>query len=218
MNTKPTTRIDTGMILKIAAMSFFLVPFLVLLHELTHVVALELGGISAQLKGLALGMPVFPPGFSWDFESLRIAQAHYHAKDSAFVIGALAAPIFTLLAGYIALWAFTHWKHIVFAVISLSAIAARMANVVIFAPRIIDGTANTSDEIIAAHFMGWPLWSFFIPSMALYYLCFFLLMKALPKERRVVFLLSAFVGGFIGYFSVETLVNVYIFHLTTWTR
>jgi hypothetical protein len=78
-------------------------------------------------------------------------------------------------------------------------------------PRFIDGSMDTSDEAIAAHFLQAPLTSFYWPSLLLGYLCILLLLRNLRRQTRLAFSLSAFVGGAVGYFSVDTLMNVLIF-------
>lgn len=188
-------------------------PSSVLLHELAHVGALEFGGVAAHLRGFSMGMPV---GYFWNFEDLENAKAHFAVPDSVFAIAALAGPITTLVIAYGGLLAYRWSPNSTFWVSAFVAILLRMVGVTLNMPRFIEGSMDTSDEAIAAHFLGAPLSSFYWPSLLVGYLCIFLLVKTIGPEKRVLFTLSAFIGGAVGYFSIDTLANLLIFKPEVW--
>lgn len=198
-----------------AAIAFVAAPLSVLLHELAHVGALECGGIDAHLRGFSMGMPV---GYFWDFEGLRQAQEHFSVPDAVFVLAAFAGPFTTLLIAYGGLLAYWRTSKDVFWVSAFVAIVLRMVGVTLNMPRFIDGSMNTSDEAIAAHFMGAPLSVFYWPSLFVGYLCIYLLFRALDREKRISFGWSAFIGGAVGYFSIDAAANILIFKPDVWVR
>ncbi len=200
---------------RIAVIAAIAAPFSVLLHELAHVGALELGGVAAHLRGFSMGMPI---GYFWNFEGLESAKAHFGIPGTVFVVAALAGPITTLGIAYGGFLAYRWVPNPIFWASAFVAILLRMVGVTLNMPRFIDGSMDTSDEAIAAHFMEAPLSSFYWPSLLVGYLCIFLLLKTIEREQRVSFALSAFVGGAVGYFSIDTLANLLIFKPEVWVR
>jgi hypothetical protein len=200
---------------KIALIAAIAAPLSVLLHELAHVGALEFGGVAAHLRGFSMGMPV---GYFWNFEGLENAKVHFAVPASVFVAGALAGPITTLVIAYGGLLAYRWSSNSTFWASAFVAILLRMVGVTLNMPRFLDGSMDTSDEAIAAHFLGTPLSSFYWPSLLVGYLCIFLLIKTIERENRVSFILSAFLGGAVGYFSIDTLANLLIFKPDVWVR
>ena len=138
---------------------------------------------------VAFGMAM-PVGYQWNVESLRQAQMHYGAGTGALV-----------------LWA-----------VAFSAIGLRMIGVLSNAPRIIRGTLNTSDEVICAFFLGWPVWTVYVPSLAVGLASITLFIASLPKRDRVLTSLTGILCSIAGYLAVEYLFNIYVFHLEIWTR
>lgn len=200
---------------RIAAIAAIAAPLSVLLHELAHVGALEFGGMAAHLRGFSMGMPV---GYFWNFEGLENAKAHFGATDAVFAIAALVGPITTLVIAYGGLLVYRRFPNPIFWTSAFVAILLRMVGVSLNMPRFIDGSMDTSDEAIAAHFSGVPLSSFYWPSLLVGYLCIYLLVKTIGREKRVPLALSAFIGGAVGYFSVDTLANLFIFRPEVWVR
>lgn len=200
---------------RIAAIASIAAPLSVLLHELAHVGALEFGGVAAHLRGFSMGMPI---GYFWNFEGLENAKAHFGVPGTVFVVAALAGPITTLGIAYGGLLAYRWVPNPIFRASAFVAIMLRMVGVTLNMPRFIDGSMDTSDEAIAAHFMEAPLSSFYWPSLFVGYLCIFLLFKTIEREKRVSFALSAFIGGAVGYFSIDTLANLLIFKPDVWVR
>lgn len=200
---------------RIAVVASIVAPFSVLLHELAHMGALEFGGVAAHLRGFSMGMPI---GYFWNFEGLENAKLHFGVPNSVFVVAALAGPITTLGIAYGGLLAYRLAPNTIFWASAFVAILLRMVGVTLNMPRFIDGSMDTSDEAIAAYFMGAPLSSFYWPSLLVGYLCIFLLFKTIEREKRVSFGLSAFLGGAVGYFSIDTLANLLIFKPEVWVR
>ena len=200
---------------KIAVAAAVAAPVVVLLHELAHVFALDFGGIDAHLYGFSMAVPV---GYSWDFKGLEEACVSYNANPSSIAYAALAGPIITLLIAYGALIAYHFKKTNVFWACSFSAIVLRTAGITENMPRFLDGTINTTDEAIAAHFLDLPLTSFYWLTLALGFFCIFLLFTAAVKGQRSMYLASAFVGGMVGYFGIDTLANILIFKPDVWGR
>ena len=200
---------------RIAGIAYFAAPFSVLLHELAHIGALEFGGVAAHLRGFSMGMPI---GYFWNFAGLENAKAHFRVTGSVFVIAALAGPITTLVIAYGGLLAYRWIPKPIFWTSAFSAILLRMVGVTLNMPRFIDGSMDTSDEAIAAHFMGAPLSSLYWPSLLVGYLCIYLLLKTIEREKRTAFALSALVGGAVGYFSIDALANLFIFKPDVWVR
>lgn len=200
---------------RIAVIASIAAPFSVLLHELAHVGALELGGVAAHLRGFSMGMPI---GYFWNFEGLENAKSYFGVRGSVFVIAALAGPITTLGIAYGGLLGYRWTQAPVFWASGFAAILLRMVGVTLNMPRFIDGSMDTSDEAIAAHFVAAPLSSFYWPSLLLGYLCIFLLFKIIEREKRVSFALSVAIAGAVGYFSVDTLANLLIFMPEVWVR
>ena len=200
---------------KIAVTAAVAAPLVVLLHELAHVFALEIGGIKAHLYGFSVAMPI---GYSWDFKGLEEACVSYNANASSIAFAALAGPMTTLLIAYGALIAYHFKKTNVFWTCSFSAIVLRTAGITENMPRFLDGTINTTDEAIAAHFFALPLASFYWLTLALGFLCIFLLVMAAVRGQRFMDLASAFVGGMVGYFGIDTLANILIFKPEVWGR
>lgn len=190
-------------------------PISVLLHELAHIGVMELGGVAAELRGFSMGMPV---GYFWDFAGLESARAHYGVHDSVFVLAALAGPVTTLGIGYAGLFAYRCTHNLIWATSGLAAILLRTVGTTFNMPRFIDGSMDTSDEAIAAHFMGAPLSSLYWPSLFLGYLCVFLILKSVPRDDRISLIASVFVGGAIGYFGIDALANLLIFKPDIWVR
>lgn len=62
---------------RIAVIAFIAAPSSVLLHELAHVGALELGGVAAQLRGFSMGTPA---DFFWNFEGLEDAKRNQKSQ------------------------------------------------------------------------------------------------------------------------------------------
>jgi hypothetical protein len=200
---------------RIAVIASIAAPFSVSLHELAHIGALEFGGVAAHLRGFSMGMPI---GYFWNFEGLENAKAHFGVPRSVFVAAALAGPITTLGIAYGGLLAYRRFPNPIFWASAFVAILLRMVGVTLNMPRFIDGSMDTSDEAIAAHFMEAPLSSFYWPSLLVGYLCIFLLFEIIEREKRVPFALSAFIGGAVGYFSIDTLANLLIFKPDVWVR
>ena len=200
---------------RIAVVASIAAPFSVLLHELMHVGALEFGGVAAHLRGFSMGMPV---GYFWNFEGLENAKVHFGVSDTVFVAAAVAGPITTLVIAYGGLLAHQWIPTPIFWTSAFVAVLIRMVGVTLNMPRFIDGTMDTSDEAIAAHFMGAPLSSLYWPSLLVGYLCIYLLFKTIEREKRAAFALSAFIGGAVGYFSIDTLANLLIFKPDVWVR
>lgn len=200
---------------RIALIAAIAAPFSVLLHELAHVGALEFGGVAAHLRGFSMAMPV---GYFWNFEGLENAKTHFAVSDSVFAAAALAGPITTLVIAYGGLLSYRWSPNSMFWASAFVAILLRMVGVTLNMPRFIDGSMDTSDEAIAAHFVGAPLSSFYWPSLLVGYLCIFLLLKTIEREKRASFTVSAFVGGAVGYFSIDTLANLLIFKPEVWVR
>lgn len=200
---------------RIALTAAIAAPVSVLLHELAHVGALELGGVAAHLRGFSMGMPT---DYFWNFEGLENAKVHFGVAGSVFVVAALAGPITTLVIAYGGLLAYRWSPNSTFWVSAFVAILLRMVGVTLNMPRFLDGSMDTSDEAIAAHFLGAPLSSFYWPSLLVGYLCIFLLVKIIEREKLGPFAFSAFIGGAVGYFSVDTLANLLIFKPEVWVR
>jgi hypothetical protein len=99
-----------------------------------------------------------------------------------------------------------------------AAIGLRTLGLTLNMPRFLDGSIDTSDEAIAAHFAAVPLSTFYWPSSALAYSCIFLLINFSVRENRLSFYLSAFVGGAAGYLIVDTLVNLFVLKPEVWMR
>jgi hypothetical protein len=199
----------------IAGLTFLAAPVNVLFHELAHMLVLTLGGIPAQLVSLG-GMT--PIGFQWDFASLRLAQAHYGTSAAPIVAGALAGPLFTLFVGFAGLVAYQRWHSLLAWALAYSAVGTRsVVNLLFLTPKVIDGSIRSSDEAIAAYFLGLPLWGFWW-LLVVGVLCMALVIWALPRNERFVAAVVGFISSFAGFFLIEYLVNTYIFHLTTWDR
>jgi hypothetical protein len=199
----------------IAGLTFFAAPLNVLLHELAHMLVLTLGGIPSQLWSLG-GMT--PIGFQWDFDSLRAAQEHYGTSVAPIVSGALAGPLFTLGVGFAGLAAYQRWHSLLAWALAYSAVGTRsVVNLLFLTPKVIDGSIRSSDEAIAAYFLGLPLWGLWW-LLVVGVLCMALLIWALPRNERILMAVVGFIGSFAGFFTIEYLVNTYIFHLTTWDR
>lgn len=209
MNTNRFWSWRTAIIASVAA------PISVLLHELAHIGAMDLGGVAAELRGFSMGMPV---GYFWNFAGLESARAHYGVPNSVLVLAALAGPITTLTIGYVGLFAYRCTQNLVWAASALAAILLRTVGTSFNMARFIDGSMDTSDEAIAAHFMGAPLSSFYWPSLFLGYLCVFLILKSVGRADRVSLMASVFVGGAIGYFGIDALANLLIFKPDIWVR
>lgn len=197
---------------RVAAIAFLATPLAVLVHELAHLVTLELGGVPAHLESFSAAMP---KGFWWNFSGLEQARDHLRIPDRVFAIAALAGPIATLLISYGGLLVYR-----VNSIYWTTAFAAtfRMIGVTLNMPRFISGSIDTSDEAIAAHFLGVPLATVYWPSLLLGYLSIFLLIKSVSRKDRISFVLSAAVSGIIGYFLVDGLVNALILKPAVWTR
>jgi hypothetical protein len=206
-----TVRLDW----KVVAVAFVAAPLAVLLHELAHVGALECGGVDAHLRGFSMGMPV---DYFWDFDGLENAKQHFGVSAAVFVFAALAGPVTTLLIAYGSLLVYWKTKSSTFWTVSFSAIALRVVGITSNIPRFLNGSMNTSDEAIAAHFSGAPLASYYWPSLLIGYLCIYLLFSMLERKQRVVFGLSALTGTAVGYFSIDTLANALIFKPAEWIR
>ena len=209
MNTSRFWNWRTALIAAAAA------PISVLLHEFAHIGALELGGVDAKLRGFSMGMPV---GYFWNFAGLEEAMAHYNVSSAVFVVAALAGPITTLALGYGGLLAYRCTSKSSLWVSAFSAITLRTLGITLNMPRFIEGSMDTSDEAIAAHFMGAPLSCLYWPSLLLGYACIFLLLKAIEAKVRLPFALSSFIGGVIGYLSIDALANLLIFKPDVWVR
>ncbi len=200
---------------RIAVIASIAAPFSVLLHELAHVGALEFGGVAAHLRGFSMGMPV---GYFWNFAGLENAKVHFGVSDTVFAAAAIAGPIATLIIAYGGLLAYRWIPNPIFWTSAFVAVLLRMVGVTLNMPWFIDGTMDTSDEAIVAHFMGAPLSSLYWPSLLVGYLCIYLLFKIIEREKRAAFALSAFIGGAVGYFSIDTLANLLIFKPDVWVR
>jgi hypothetical protein len=199
----------------IAGLIFIAAPLNVLFHELAHMLVLTLGGIPSELVSLG-GMT--PIGFQWDFDSLRAAQAHFGTSATPIVAGALAGPLFTLGVGFAGLFAYHRWQSLIAWALAYSAVGTRsVVNLLFLTPKVIDGSIRSSDEAIAAYFLGLPLWGFWW-LLVVGVLCMALLIWALPRNERLVVPVVGFISSFVGFFLIEYLVNTYIFHLTTWDR
>jgi hypothetical protein len=208
-------RIDWKKVIQVGGVTFLASPLNVVLHELAHLLVTTLGGIPSTVTALGSMTPI---GFQWNFESLREAQAHYGAGDFAIVAGALAGPIFTLSVGYGGLLAFRRWHYLPFWAIAYSAVAIRpIANLLFLTPKVLDGTINSSDEAIAAFFLGWPvgsLWWLLVVGVV----CMVMLIRALPRHERLPLAVTGFICSFVGFFIVEYLVNTLLFGLESWDR
>ena len=200
---------------KIALMAAVTAPLVVLFHELAHVFVLEGAGIDARLRGFSMGTPV---GYSWDFKGLEAAASFYHVNGRAIAFAALAGPLTTLLFAVGVLIAHPYKFARIAWGGALAALTLRMAGITEFLPRYLDGTMSGSDEAIAAHFLGLPLSLFYWPSLALGYLCLFLLYRVAEKGQRFSQLFSAMIGGTIGYFGIDILANLLIFRPEVWGR
>jgi hypothetical protein len=190
-------------------------PISVLLHEFAHIGAMELGGVDAELRGFSMGMPV---GYFWSFAGLEEAKAHYKVSSSVFVVAALAGPITTLVIGYGGLLASRRATKTSLLVSAFAAVSLRSVGITLNMPRFLDGSMDTSDEAIAAHFMSAPLSSLYWPSLLLGYACLFLLFRAIEPKDRLSFVLSSFIGGVIGYLTIDALANLLIFKPDVWVR
>lgn len=177
--------------------------------------ALEFGGVAAHLRGFSMGMPI---GYFWNFEGLENAKAHFGVPGTVFAVAAVAGPITTLVIAYGGLLAYRWVPSVILWATAFVAILLRMVGLTLNMPRFINGSMDTSDEAIVAHFMGAPPSSFYWPSLLFGYLCIFLLLKTIEREKRVSFALSAFIGGAVGYFSIDTLANLLIFKPEVWVR
>ncbi len=208
-------KLDWKKLLQIGGLTFIAAPLNVLLHELAHILVLTLGGIPARLVALGSMTPI---GFDWTFESLRAAQVHYGAGAAAVVAGALAGPVLTLAVGYGGLVAFRRWPSLTLWAVAYSAVGPRsVLNLLFLTPKVIDGSINSSDEAIAAFFLGWPigsLWWLLVIDL----LCMVLLIAALPRQERFSLATLGYISGFIGFFVIEYLVNTLVFNLETWER
>lgn len=208
-------QIDGKKLVQVGVLTFLTTPLTVWLHELAHMLVLTLGGIPSRL--VALGS-MTPMGFEYTFESLRAAQAHYGAGDAAVVAGALAGPLFTLAVGYGGLWAFRRWHSLTVWAVAYSAVGRRsVLNLLFLTPRVIDGSITSSDEAIAAVFLGWPVWGLWW-LLVIDLMCMVLLIAALPRPARVPLATLGYLSGFIGFFVIEYLVNTLVFQLETWER
>lgn len=206
---------DWKRILQIAGLTFIAAPLNVLFHELAHMLVLTLGSIPSTLVSLG-GMT--PIGFQWDFESLRAAQVHYGTSVAPIVAGALAGPLFTLFVGYAGLVAFRRWHSLLAWALAYSAVGTRsVVNLLFLTPKVIDGSIRSSDEAIAAYFLGLPLWGFWW-LLVVGVLCMALLIWALPRNERLVMAVVGFISSFVGFFIIEYLVNTLVFNLESWDR
>jgi hypothetical protein len=208
-------KIDWKKIFQIGGLTFIAAPLNVLLHELAHIVALTLGGIPSRLVALGSQLPI---GFDWTFESLRQAQLHYGAGDAAFVVGALAGPLFTLSVGYGGLLAFRRWHYLTPWAVAYSAVGTRsVVNLLFLTPKVIDGSINSSDEAIAAFFLGWPVWGLWW-MLVIGLICMVMLITSLPRGERFPMAITGFICSFVGFFTIEYLVNRLVFNLESWDR
>jgi hypothetical protein len=159
-----------------------------------------------------------PIGFTWDFEGLRAAQAHYGADAAAVVAAALAGPLFTIAVGYAGLWAYRRWHALTAWVVAYSAVGRRsVLNLLFLTPRVIDGSVTSSDEAIAAVFLGWPVWGLWW-LLVIDLFCMMLLIAALPRKGRFPLATLGYISGFAGIFVIEYLVNTLVFQLESWDR
>jgi hypothetical protein len=209
------SKISWRRILITGVLTFIAAPVTVLLHELAHIIAFTLAGIPSHLVAFGMAMPV---GYQWNIESLQQAQLYYGAGTRVFVFGVLAGPLLTLALGYGGLLVFRRWKHLWLWAIAFSAIGLRMVGVLTNAPKIIAETINTSDEVLAAYFLGRPSWVVYWPSLAIGLTCVGLLITALPKQGRFLTALTGLISSLMGFLAVESLFNLFVFHLKTWTR
>jgi hypothetical protein len=208
-------KLDRKKIVQVGGLTFLATPLNVLLHELAHILVLTVGGIPSVLTSLASMTPI---GFQWNFESLRDAQVHYGAGDAAVVAGALAGPIFTLSVGYGGLLAFRSRHHLTSWAVAYSAVGIRpIANLLFLTPTVIDGSINSSDEAIAAFFLGWPVGSLWW-MLVVGFVCMVMLVKALPRNERLPLALTGFTCSVVGFLTIEYLVNTLVFGLESWDR
>ena len=209
------TSIPWKTLVQVGVLTFLITPLNVVLHELAHMLVLTLGGLPSSLTALGSMTPI---GFQWNFASLRDAQAHYGAGDAAVVAGALAGPIFTLAVGYGGLLAYRRSHDLTFWAIGFSAIGLRpLLNLLFLTPSFFDGTITSSDEAIAAFFLGWPVWGLWW-MLLVGLICLVLLIKALPRRQRWPLTIAAFVCSIIGFVTIEYLVNTLVFGLESWDR
>lgn len=208
-------KVDVKAIAQIGGVTFLATPLNVVLHELAHILVLTLGGIPSVLTALGSMTPI---GFQWNFESLRDAQAHYGAGDASVVAGALAGPILTLSVGYGGLLAFRLWHDLTFWAVAYSAVGIRpIANLLFLTPAVIDGSINSSDEAIAAFFLGWPVWGLWW-MLVVGVICVVMLIKALPGHQRFPLAAAGFACSIVGVLAIEYLVNTLVFGLESWDR
>lgn len=199
----------------IGGLTFLATPLNVFLHEVAHSFVLTLGGIPSRVVALGSMTPI---GFTWDFEGLRAAQDHYGTGAASVVVAALAGPLFTIAVGYGGLWAFRRWHSLPLWAIAYSAVGRRsVLNLLFLTPRVIDGSITSSDEAIAAVFLGWPVWGLWW-LLVIDLLCMVLLIAALPRHERFPLATVGYLSGFIGFFVIEYLVNTLVFQLETWER
>ncbi len=208
-------KVDWKKIVQVGGLTFVATPLNVVLHELAHILVLTLGGIPSVLTALGSMTPI---GYQWNFESLREAQVHYGVGDAAIVAGALAGPIFTLSVGYGGLLAFRRWHYHTLWAIAFSAVGLRpIVNLLFLTPMVIDGSINSSDEAIAAFFLGWPvggLWWMLVVGV----ICMVMLIKVLPRHERLPLAVTGFICSIVGFITIEYLVNTLVFDLESWDR
>lgn len=200
-------RIGQMFYFKVVLLSAILGPVFIFLHELVHAAFLELGGIKAHFLHFSMAAPM---NYTYDFFGLRKAVTFYHSTNHAVFIAAISAPLFTLIISYISLLLYRKSKKITFWVLSINPLMFRLIGATLKIPAFVRGSATSSDEAIAAHFANVPLTTFLWPSLVLGYLCIVFLILSTRKNNRVKYMISTILGGALGYFIIEQLVNKFI--------
>ncbi|WMJ86869.1 hypothetical protein [Anaerocolumna sp. MB42-C2] len=201
------TRISQLFYYKAFLLSVILGPVFIFLHEIVHAVFFELGGIKAHFLRFSMAAPI---NFTYDFYDLKKAVSFYNSSNHVVFAAAISAPLFTLIFSYISLLLYRLNKKIIFWVLSINPLIFRLVGATIKIPAFVDGYATTSDEAVAARFINVPLTTFLWPSLVLGYLCIILLFLCTEKNNRLKYMTSTILGGTLGYFIIEQLVNMFI--------
>ena len=193
--------------LKITLLSFLLGPLFIFIHELIHCFFLELGGIKAHFLRFSMAAPV---NYNYNISGLKSAIIYYNSNNKAVFIAAIAAPIFSITVSYISLVLYIYKKNNIYWILTINPLIFRLLGAIIKIPSFIQGNISSSDEAIAAYFCGASLTTFLWPSLILGFLCIAILYYQSKNNHRLKYTFSTILGGIIGYYLIEQLVNRFL--------